>query len=1174
MKRIIILFLIPCLSLAQKGVKRFTLPQSAKPHQYSSTNVLVKLKKEFVNVFSEGGNPNPIPQLAKSIKPIISEKQSRKNQSRIAPRLSASNIDIAHYYEIEVTGNNIEQFINRLYSTGYFELVEPDYVAQLHYTPNDPLISNQYYLNKIRAFQAWDITKGSEELVIGIVDTGGDLDHPDLASKLYIDPNDPVDGIDNDNDGFVDNNRGWDFMGADTLNISNTSFVGDNDPNNPNGGLGSHGTAVAGCAAASTDNGLGIAGVGFNTKILFTKHAADNQGANKGGIYKGYSGILYAASHGAKIINCSWGGPFRSQIQQDLISYITLDLGCLVVASAGNDATSTLTYPASYDYVLSVAGSDEDDSKASFSNYGTSVDITAPGKNIRTTFFNNTFTTIDGTSFSSPIVAGAAALVWANRPEYTPIQLEQQLRVTADPAIYDVVDALYDKKLGKGRLDIENALLKNFPSIRASNPKFLNASGTIALPGQDGFLSMDLTNFLVTSSPGLTVNVVAAQTGLVTISNGEIRPGQLSTNQTVNNNLNPVSMKVSANVPTNTIVDLVITFTDGEYSDYQYLSFIVNPSFIDIDDNTILTTLASNGRIGFENPSEQSNGSGFVFNNDELLFEMGLIMGASTSTLFNNVRGTNNSFNQDFIIDQKIKEISPGERSFSEIFGKISDNGTSKTVSVEYRSLVWKEEPFDRFVILEYKVKNISTQPLSGFHFALFADWDITDQGGGDVANWEDNLKLGYVFPAQADDKPHAGIKLLKGITPEYFAIDNDQTIPGVPFGLYDGFTDAEKIQTISSGISRTMAGTTSGEGNDVSHVIGAGPYDIAPEQEITVAFALVVGVNFEELKFAAAQADTAYNFLLEAIQPTTEDVSACYGSTATINASGATQVNWYNEFTGGDPIFSGTSFTTGNLFHDTVFYVSNAEESYESVRVPAHVSLKANPTVLASGSTTICNGTALILSVAEADQYLWSTGATTQSIEVTEGGNYSVNVVDNALGCNSTSPELAVTINPSPFSEFQADGELKTLSPISFINSSTGGINYKWTFGDGLTSTEVNPTHIYTTTKEYTVSLLVTNELGCTSNSTLVISVITGIEEKEFQIYPIPFNEFLTFQTEWENFEYTITDLTGKEYKKARVTNDSGNNATVELADLSPGTYLITISNGAKQARRRIIKY
>lgn len=1178
MKVLYILILIPILAISQGKGKRFSLPNGIQRQQYASTHVLVKLKKEHRLLLDGQSGASILKKFSASAKPMIPPSLQARSKNRMAPRMPSSAIDISLFYEIYFTGDDIESLISKLYDTGYFELIEPDYSAQLHYTPADPQNVFQYYLDKIRAYEGWEITKGSTDIVIGIVDSGGDLDHPDLAGQLYIDPKEPIDNIDNDSDGFIDNNRGWDFMGNDTLNINNPNFPGDNDPTNPNGGLGSHGTAVAGCAAGATDNNFGISGVGFKSKLLFTKHAADNQGANKGGIYRGYSGILYAATHGAKIINCSWGGPFRSQIQQDLITHVSLDLGCLVVASAGNDGSTEPMYPASYDHVLSVAASDENDGKASFSNFGKTVDIIAPGKGIFTTFFDNVFNTVDGTSFSSPIVAGAAALVWAHNPTFTSTMVGEQLRVTADETVYQKNSALSANKLGKGRLDVAAALTKSFPSIRASNPKLVNASGTIAEPGQEGFLSMDFTNFLSVSSPALTITVTNAQSGPVTISNGIIKPGILATNQKVNNKLNPVSMKINATVPTNTVVELILTFQDGDYRDYQYLSFLLNPSFLDVDDNAVLTTLASNGRIGYEDANNQVNGSGFVFNDNKLLFEMGLIMGSSTSNLLNNVRGTGNAFDQDFSIDQKIKEISPGERSFAEIFGVISDINTSKTVSIKYRSLVWKETPYDRFVILEYKVKNISAQPLTNFHFALFADWDITDNGGGDVAKWDGANQMGYVHPAQADDKPYAGIKILKGASPQYYAIDNNQNTAGTPFGLYDGFTDTEKFSTISSGIGRENSGQTTAKGNDVSHVVGAGPYNINPQEEVTITFALLAGVNFNELKIAAAQSDTVYNLMLQAERPTVADANACFGFPASLAAAGASNLNWYKDFTGGKPFHSGNSFVTDSLFSDTVFYVSNADNKYESVRVPASVFLKANPNLFSTGSGVICDGTTMTLSVAKADQYLWSNGETSQSINVKLPGFYSVKVKDNALVCNSNSKNFQVLVNPSPTAKFEVEGNLLESRPIAFLNSSVGATKYSWAFGDGKTSTAKDPTHTFLEVKEYTVTLITTNDFGCTSSSSKVISIITGLEGSKHTgvlVSPNPFRETVTLESNWPQLEWQLSDMQGKVIiTGSHKTGNPFYHQQLLLNELAAGVYLFRFTNAERSVVLKLLKH
>ena len=301
---------------------------------------------------------------------------------------------------------------------------------------------------------------------------------------------------------------GWDFIGADTASINDPNFIGDNDPQikkvGTAGDLG-HGVWVAGCASGVSNNGLGIAGVGYNTKLLFTKHAADNQRINAPNVFFGYEGILYAAqtlfqdpNHPHVIINCSWSGSFRSQIAQDLITHVTLDLGCLVVAAAGNQSSSNPAYPASYQHVLSVAATNSLDKPASFTNFGPTIDVSAPGVGIFTTQYNDVYGSVDGTSFSCPITAGAAALVWANNPGFSPLQVGEQLRVTADDL--NATNPSLTDRLGKGRINIKNALTQSAPAVRASNAKLLNAQGGAPYLGQDVFLTMDFTNYLKPTS--------------------------------------------------------------------------------------------------------------------------------------------------------------------------------------------------------------------------------------------------------------------------------------------------------------------------------------------------------------------------------------------------------------------------------------------------------------------------------------------------------------------------------------------------------------------------------------------------------------------------------------------------------------------------------------------------
>ena len=197
----------------------------------------------------------------------------------------------------------------------------------------------------------------------------------------------------------------------------------------------------------------------------------------------------------------------------------------------------------------------------------------------------------------------------------------------------------------------------------------------------------------------------------------------------------------------------------------------------------------------------------------------------------------------------------------------------------------------------------------------------------------------------------------------------------------------------------------------------------------------------------------------------------------------------------------------TGVLTSDTTFYVSNGDNSYESVRTPAVVILKANPKITTSGSTTLCEGQSVTLSAAEADSYLWSTGETTKTIQVNTAGTYSVTVKFGALACESSSSPVVVTVLPGPEAKFSAPAELKVFTPQSFADQSTGAVAWYWQFGDGASSTEQNPTYTYKKIDNVTVTLTVTASNGCQSTISSPVSVITGVEEtnESITIYPNP---------------------------------------------------------------------
>ncbi|HCW08146.1 MAG TPA: hypothetical protein DGG95_12365 [Cytophagales bacterium] len=1119
MKKIVVLFLLIGLIIDVVGQtkvqKKFKMPMGA---EYTNGRVLVKVKPEFKSSIVQSAKQNTNTRIqnvsVKNILPLAAFQSSKNTKARTTEQ----KIDITNYFSIAFNeSGNVEEYINQLYATGYFEVVEPEYKYNTSFTPNDPSIGQQYYLTVIKALDAWGITQGDTSIVIAMVDSGGNLTHSDIAPNLFRNWSEyPPNGVDDDGNGFIDDYQGWDFMGSDTLNITRPDSLGDNNPSVHKAGDISHGTWTGGCASAATNNGIGIAGVGFKTRLMFTKHSADNQKASSGAVYNAYAGILYAADlfyrHNIRgIINCSFGGSGESQIIQDIITHVVLDQNCLVVAAAGNSASSSPSYPAAYDNVLSVAATDSKDVKASFTNYGTTIDLAAPGVGIYTTGYNNVYNTVDGTSFSSPITAGAAALVWAKNPGFSAIQVGEQLRVSADATSLYKANVNYANQLGKGRLDVYKALTVEYPSLRASNPRLVNQNGLAPVSGDKAFLSFDFKNYLKNTSSGVQISISTNSTA-VTILKGTISPGIIAADATVSNALTPFELSISNNAPQNALVNILITFTDGAYQDYQYESFYVNPTFINVTANQISTTVTGIGRLGFQDPQNdpRTQGVGFIFDQNPLLFEMGLIMGTSSSSLYNNVRGTVTSnvqnFDEDFSSTQSIKQITPGTRTYSEIFGGFSNSATvsQQALIVGYRSMVMKESPYDKFVILEYQVKNPTAIDWNNFYFGIFADWDISTNGANDAADWDSNTNLGYVYPALTAAKPLAGIQLLKG-TPLYFAIDNDQSVSGTPFGIYDGFSDQEKFTTISS--NRFKSGQSTGQGNDVSHVVSSGPHFVAAGQTVTIAFALHSATNLDQLKTSAQYADSLYNYTLQASKPIGDTVSVCFDSQATLNASGATTIKWYDSFTGGQSFYTGNQYTLSNLKNDTTFYVSNADQTFESVRTAVVAKTKANPNITLSGSTTLCQGDTLKLSVATADSTLWSNGLKTNSIDVKTGGKYSVISKDNTLNCVSKSDTITVTLIPKPTANFSVSGSLFTDNPITFTDQSSAAVSWFWDFGDGANSTVQNPVHTYTTALASNVKLTITASNGCSDTKIESIGVITAIDDptNSVKIYPNP---------------------------------------------------------------------
>ena len=228
-------------------------------------------------------------------------------------------------------------------------------------TPNDPSYGQLYGMESINMPEAWDVTTGGPGFRIAIIDSGTDLDHPDLAANIINNPLDPPNGLDDDGNGLIDDYQGWDF------------FAGDNAPDDQNG----HGTHTAGTVGAVGNNGIGVAGVNWNCELVPLRvgdYYLDSQAI--------YNSVAYAGEIGAKVSNNSYGGGGYSQSFYDIIQAVGVQYQHVFCAAAGNGGYNEASYPALYNLnnIISVAAVDSNDNLAGFSQYGIpSVDVAAPG---------------------------------------------------------------------------------------------------------------------------------------------------------------------------------------------------------------------------------------------------------------------------------------------------------------------------------------------------------------------------------------------------------------------------------------------------------------------------------------------------------------------------------------------------------------------------------------------------------------------------------------------------------------------------------------------------------------------------------------------------------------------------------------------------------------------------
>ncbi len=330
--------------------------------------------------------------------------------AREVGQIHGINVRVLHVPE-----EKLQRVLEALSHNPKIEFAEPDFIATADFTPNDPYYTGgyQWHHSKIQSPQAWDVSQGLTNIIIGVLDTGVDANHPDLKGKVLA---------------------GYNY-------VSNTVNTADDN---------GHGTAVAGTAAASGNNGIGVSGIAIKNYILPVKVL----GSTGSGTYSAIAnGVTYAANKGARVINLSVGGGSSSSTLQSAIDY-AWSKNAIIVAAAGNNANNTPQYPAACRNVVGVSATETSDNLASFSSYGSYVTLSAPGQGIWTTQNGGSYGAWSGTSFASPVTAGIAGLIVAANTQLSNAQVVDILKTSSD----DIGAAGYDVYFGFGRVNANKAV--------------------------------------------------------------------------------------------------------------------------------------------------------------------------------------------------------------------------------------------------------------------------------------------------------------------------------------------------------------------------------------------------------------------------------------------------------------------------------------------------------------------------------------------------------------------------------------------------------------------------------------------------------------------------------------------------------------------------------------------